>query len=90
MIYWVTNTAGSTADIYYENTHSLPPLGRIEVPTGIAIFPGDIALPPREWADRNLNITRWTTMPSGGHFTAMEDPAPLAEDIREFFRALRG
>lgn len=90
MIYWVTNTVGSTANIYYENTHSLPPLGRIEVPTGIAIFPGDVALPPREWADRNLNITRWTTMPRGGHFTAMEDPAPLAEDIREFFRALRG
>ncbi|MEK3685196.1 epoxide hydrolase family protein [Paenibacillus sp. FSL R10-2736] len=89
MIYWVTNTVGSTANIYYENTHSLPPLGRIEVPTGIAIFPGDVALPPREWADRNLNITRWTTMPRGGHFTAMEDPAPLAEDIREFFRALR-
>ncbi|AIQ29946.1 MULTISPECIES: epoxide hydrolase family protein [unclassified Paenibacillus] len=89
MIYWVTHTAGSTANIYYENTHSLPPLGRIEVPTGIAIFPGDVALPPREWADRNLNITRWTTMPRGGHFTAMEDPAPLAEDIREFFRALR-
>lgn len=90
MIYWVTHTVGSTANIYYENTHSLTPLGRIEVPTGIAIFPGDVALPPREWADRNLNITRWTTMPRGGHFTAMEDPAPLAEDIREFFRALRG
>lgn len=89
MIYWVTNTVGSTANIYYENTHTLPPLGRIEVPAGIAIFPGDVALPPREWAERNLNITRWTTMPRGGHFTAMEDPAPLAEDIREFFRALR-
>ncbi|WP_405112903.1 epoxide hydrolase family protein [Paenibacillus sp. FSL K6-1217] len=89
MIYWLTNTAGSTSNIYYENTHTLPPLGYIEVPTGVAVFPGDVALPPREWAERNLNITSWTTMPRGGHFTAMEEPESLAQDIREFFRPLR-
>ncbi|MDP4090924.1 MAG: epoxide hydrolase [Bacillota bacterium] len=89
MIYWVTNTIGSSARIYYENTHSLPPMGRIDVPTGMALFPADILLPPKEWAMRNLNITRFTTMPSGGHFTAMEEPEFLAEEIRAFFRPYR-
>jgi microsomal epoxide hydrolase len=89
MIYWVTNTIVSATGIYYENTHSLPPLGRIDTPAAVAIFPGDILPPPKDWAEKNLNIQRWTTMPRGGHFTAMEDPEPLAEDIRAFFRELR-
>lgn len=89
MIYWVTNTIGSSARIYYENTHSLPPMGYIKVPTSIALFPADILLPPKEWAMRNLNITRWTSMPRGGHFTAMEEPELLADDIRAFYRPFR-
>jgi len=75
--------------MYYENVHSLPSMGRIEVLTGIALFPADVLLPPRKWAEQNLNITRWTTMPRGGHFTAMEEPEALAEDIRAFFRPFR-
>lgn len=89
MIYWVTNTMGSSTRMYYENSHSLPPLGYIEVPTGIALFPEDILLPPKEWASRNLNVTRWTSMPSGGHFTAMEEPELLARDIRAFYKPYR-
>jgi len=89
MIYWVTNTIGSSTRMYYENSHSLPSLGHIEVPTGMAIFPADIVLPPKSWAMRNLNVTRWTTMPSGGHFTAMEEPELLASDIRAFYRSIR-
>lgn len=89
MIYWVTNTAGSSTRIYYDNTHSLPPMGHIDVPTGIALFPADILIPPRCWAEQNLNITRWTRMPRGGHFTAMEEPKHMADDIRSFFRQFR-
>ncbi|WP_413375549.1 epoxide hydrolase family protein [Paenibacillus taichungensis] len=89
MIYWVTNTIGSSTRMYYENSHSLPPLGRIEVPTGIAIFPADIVLPPKSWTMQNLNVTRWTSMPSGGHFTALEEPELLADDIRAFYRPIR-
>lgn len=89
MMYWVTNTVGSTAHMYYDNSHSLPPLGYIGVPTGIALFAGDVLLPPKEWAMRNLNVTRWTTMPRGGHFTAMEEPELFAQDVREFFKAFR-
>lgn len=89
MIYWVTNTIGSATRMYYENTHSLPSLGRIEVPTGMALFPADILLPPKEWVVRNLNLTRWTSLPRGGHFTAMEEPELLADDIRAFYRPFR-
>ncbi len=89
MIYWVTNTIGSSINTYYENTHSLPPMGRIDVPTGLALFPADILLPPKEWVHRNLNITRFTTMPNGGHFTAMEEPEIFAEEIKAFFRPYR-
>lgn len=89
MIYWVTNTIGSAAAIYYENTHSLPPMGYIEVPTGIALFPSDVLLPPKKWAEQNLNITHWVLMPHGGHFAAMEEPELLAKDIREFYRPFR-
>ncbi len=89
MIYWVTGTIGSSTRMYYENSHTLPPIGRIDVPTGIALFPADILLPPQEWAEQRLQIARWTSMPRGGHFAAMEEPELLAEDIRAFFRPLR-
>jgi len=89
MIYWITNTIGPSAHRYFENTHSLPQLGRIDVPTGVALFPSDVLLPPREWAEKNLNIMRWTHMPRGGHFAAMEEPELLVEDIRAFFRQFR-
>ncbi|MNF19479.1 hypothetical protein D3C80_2243150 [compost metagenome] len=59
------------------------------MPTGIALFPADIVLPPKEWVERNLNVTRWTVMPGGGHFTAMEEPELMVDDIRAFYRPLR-
>ncbi len=89
MIYWITNTIGTSTAMYYENTHTLPAMGRITVPSGLAVFPADLLLPPKEWASQNLNITRWTTMPRGGHFAAMEEPELLAEDIRAFCRPFR-
>ena len=46
---------------------------RIEVPTGYAAFPKEIVRPPRAWAEKVFNIQRWTVMPAGGHFAAMEE-----------------
>jgi microsomal epoxide hydrolase len=89
MIYWVTGTIGSSMRMYYENSHTLPPIGQISVPTGIAVFPADILLPPKESVERKLQLARWTSMPRGGHFAAMEEPELLADDIRAFFRPLR-
>ncbi|MDV2480726.1 epoxide hydrolase [Methanoculleus sp. Wushi-C6] len=92
MIYWATETIASSVRLYYENVHALPLdflEQRIDVPMGMAVFPKDFIPPPREWVERRLNVQRWTEMPRGGHFTAMEEPELLAEDIRTFFRPLR-
>jgi pimeloyl-ACP methyl ester carboxylesterase len=64
--------------------------GSAKVPAGFALFPKDLSHPPQEWARRFFNVQRWTQMPRGGHFAAMEEPELLAEDIRAFFRPLRG
>jgi pimeloyl-ACP methyl ester carboxylesterase len=59
------------------------------VPTGVAIFPKDIVPAPRDYGERIFDVRRWTEMPRGGHFAAMEEPELLAEDLRAFFRDLR-
>ncbi len=64
-------------------------LGSSEVLAAFALFPADISRPPREWAERFFNVRRWTEMPRGGHFAAMEEPELLAEDIRNWFRPFR-
>ena len=90
MIYWVTETIGSSTRIYYESRHSTVQQQRSDVPAGLAIFPKDIAIPPRSWAERTLRVEHWAQMPRGGHFAALEEPELLAEDIRAFFRPFRG
>ncbi|HEX3356815.1 MAG TPA: epoxide hydrolase [Tepidisphaeraceae bacterium] len=64
-------------------------IGSSKTPAGFACFLKDLSHPPREWAERFFNVQRWTNMPRGGHFAAMEEPETLAKDIREFFRPLR-
>ena len=66
------------------------PDGGIGVPTGYAEFPHEILSPPRSVAERvYTDIRRWTVMPRGGHFAALEQPEALAAEIRAFFRPLR-
>jgi len=92
MLYWVTGAIGSSFWPYYARYHAPWPIAdgqRIEVPTAYADFPKEIIRPPRSWAERVYNVKRWTVMPSGGHFAALEEPRLLAEDIRAFFRDLR-
>ena len=90
-IYWVTQTATSAARYYYEGRHSTSPPStqRIEVPTACAAFPGEFRFTPRRWLEARYNLTRFTMMPSGGHFAASEEPALLVDDVRAFFRELR-
>lgn len=92
MIYWVTQTITSSARLYFESAHAHNNLfehGRIETPTGYALFPGELYQPPRVWAEEQYNIEHWTIQPSGGHFAALEQPTLLAEDLRHFFRRFR-
>jgi pimeloyl-ACP methyl ester carboxylesterase len=89
MLYWVTQSGASSARIYYENQRAPNQPSRVQVPTACAVFPKEINIPPRSWVERQYNLTRWTEMPRGGHFAAMEEPELLIEDVRAFFRALR-
>ena len=95
MVYLVTRTFNTASWIYYgrreEGGRLLSPDGhRVEVPTAAALFPAELlSWPPRSYAERIYNIVRWTEMPRGGHFAALEQPALLIEDIRAFARTLR-
>lgn len=99
MIYWTTGTIGSSFLPYYDFTQAGAMrwilekakewIGSSEVPAGFAIFAKDTGRAPREWAERFYNVQRYTEMPRGGHFAAMEEPQLLAEDLRAFFRPLR-
>ena len=92
MLYWLTRTAGSSARLYYETAHGPggwggdPPPSR--VPTGVAVFPRDVALPVRRIAERANRIVRWTELDRGGHFPAMEQPELLIGELRAFFGGL--
>jgi pimeloyl-ACP methyl ester carboxylesterase len=89
-LYWYTNTISTSFRPYYEHAQGMtPPIQRVSVPTAVAVFPKDLTHPPRSWAERGYDLTRYTVMPRGGHFAAHEEPALLAADITEFFRALR-
>ena len=92
-VYWVTQTISSSVRIYYEAFYGNPWVlkrgERVEVPCAVALFPKDPYQVVREWAERSLNVQRWTEMPAGGHFAAMEQPQLLVDDIRAFFRHLR-
>jgi len=93
MLYWVPETANSSCRLYCETIRGdkFPPTDfRVEVPTGCAIFPHELIRPPRRWVERLYNVARWTPMSAGGHFAAMEEPRALVEDIRAFYRPLRG
>jgi epoxide hydrolase len=89
MLYWLTGTAGSSANLYYEGMHtgewSIPtPSG---VPTGVVVFGEDVAI--RHFAEQGNTITHWTDHDTGGHFAALETPDLLVDDVRLFFRSLR-
>jgi pimeloyl-ACP methyl ester carboxylesterase len=94
MLYWISESYGTSARYYYEAAHNVwqPSHDRspvVEAPTGAAVFLKEVMLMPRKWAERYYNLKRWTVMPSGGHFAPMEEPERLVEDIRAFFRPLR-
>jgi pimeloyl-ACP methyl ester carboxylesterase len=91
-VYWFSGNVAATLRIYEENARQPLRFGageRIRPPLCYARFPKEIINPPREWVERVFNVVRWTEMPVGGHFAALEQPRALASDIHEAFSALR-
>lgn len=89
MMYWVTGSGASSARLYWQSFNRFVSDGRVELPTGVASFPKEILRTPRAWCEAAYNITRWTTMPRGGHFAAFEQPELYVDDVRAFFATLR-
>jgi len=90
-LYWLTGTAGSSARLYFEAARSgvWGPPAPSTAPTGVAVFPYEIAPPIRRFAEMSNNIVHWSEFDRGGHFAAMEEPDLLVADVRQFFRQLR-
>ncbi|HEY0216546.1 MAG TPA: epoxide hydrolase [Cellulomonas sp.] len=90
-LYWFTGTIGSSMLMYHANSR-IPRAQlnrRVEVPSGFALFAGDIVRPPRAWVQRTAHAVRVTEPERGGHFAAFEEPERYAAELRELFRPYR-
>lgn len=94
MIYLVTETVGTGVWFYrgFAEDTAPPRRGKLGVPTGFAAFPKEMPYlqPPRSVLERSLNLVHYTKMAKGGHFACLEQPESFVEDVRAFFRKLRG
>ena len=89
-MFWLTNTGVSSGRLYWENkTGFFSPKG-VKVPTAVSDFPDEIYGTPRTWAERAYpNLIHYNEVEKGGHFAAWEQPALLAQELRNGFRSLR-
>jgi pimeloyl-ACP methyl ester carboxylesterase len=98
-LYWLTESIGSSMQLYAEQyragaaaadnyTGPMAP-ARIEAPTGIGVFPEDVALLPRSVCEQAANLQHWSVQPEGGHFAPSEVPNVYVDELRTFFRPLR-
>ncbi|RGP73965.1 epoxide hydrolase [Fusarium sporotrichioides] len=89
MLYWLTNSATSSARYYWESGSSTTAL-EIHVPVGVSWFGGDNSYAPKEWCERYYkNTVYWNETPKGGHFAAWEQPDVFVAEIREWNRQIR-
>ena len=94
-LYWVTNTAISSARLYWDNTHTLPPAGfftvrGLKIPVAVSAFADEIYQAPQSWAEKAYpKLLSYRKHEKGCHFAAWEQPQALTEDMREAFRSLR-
>jgi microsomal epoxide hydrolase len=90
MIYWVTESGPSSVRLYYESRKDPGLQGKVQVPVACAVFPKELfGIAPRPSIEAQYNLARYTVMPRGGHFAALEEPQLLVDDVRAFFRTLR-
>jgi pimeloyl-ACP methyl ester carboxylesterase len=89
-LYWLTDSATSSAQLYWENNANNFNAVDISLPTAITVFPGEIYRAPRSWAERSYHkLIYWNEAAKGGHFAAWEQPQIFATEIRAAFRSLR-
>lgn len=92
MIYWTTGTIGSSMRYYYDSHHFRPKLrasDHVRAPTAICMWPKDLVVAPKPWAERFYNVQQYSHQKHGGHFPGWEAPYEYAQDIRLFAKQLR-
>lgn len=95
MMYWLTGTATSAARLYCEATRAGNSAlsawtGRVDVPTGYAVYPYELLQTPRVWAEGRYNLVHYSVQDRGGHFAAFEQPQLFAADLCAYGDKLRG
>ena len=89
MMYWLTNSAASSARLYWESFRN-PNMDPVSMPMGASIFPKEIFRASRRWGEKRFsNIIHWNVMDKGGHFAAFEQPEAFVDEVRTCFRAVR-
>ena len=90
MLYWLTNSATSSARLYWESLFRQPKVSNVDLPVGFSVFPKELFLSPRHWAAETFtNIQYWNEVDRGGHFAALEQPELFVREVRECFRPFR-
>jgi len=89
-LYWLTNTAVSSARLYWESKLAFFAPKGVAIPTAVSVFPDEIYAAPRSWAEKAYpKLIHYNRLPKGGHFAAWEQPKLFTEEIRAGFRSLR-
>jgi len=89
-LYWLTNTAVSSARLYWENKLAFFAPRHIAIPVAVSAFPDELYLTPRSWAERAFpKLIHYNKLGKGGHFAAWEQPQLFSEELRTGFRSLR-
>jgi pimeloyl-ACP methyl ester carboxylesterase len=89
-LYWLTNTAISSARLYWENKLPYFSVKGVSVPTAVSAFPEELYQAPRSWAERAYpKLVYYNALDKGGHFAAWEQPQLFSEELRASFRSLR-
>jgi pimeloyl-ACP methyl ester carboxylesterase len=89
-LYWLTNTAVSSARLYWEYKGGFFDVRNVSIPVAVSAFPDEIYQAPRSWAEKAYpKLIFYNRPPKGGHFAAWEQPQLFSEDLRASFRSLR-
>lgn len=89
-LYWLTNTAVSSARLYWESKLAFFAPKGVTIPTAVSVFPDEIYAAPRSWTERAYpNLIHYNRLPKGGHFAAWEQPQFFVDELRAAFRSLR-
>jgi pimeloyl-ACP methyl ester carboxylesterase len=89
-LYWLTNTAVSSARLYWENKLAFFDVKNITIPVAVSAFPDELYQAPRSWAERAFpKLIHYNKLDKGGHFAAWEQPELFCGEMRAAFRPLR-